>query len=82
MIYFFRIYFQDGDFQDFDTRWGQIFIGTSEVPPENVFEGLYRNISQGSKQLQTVFAMYNQELSRDRLPSKLSTVEENDKTTY
>ena len=52
---------------------GSDLIGTSEVPPENVFEGLYRNISQGSKQLQTVFAMYNQELSRDRLPSKLST---------
>ena len=37
------------------------------MPPEKVLEGLYRNRSQGSEQLQTVFAMYNQELSRDRV---------------
>ena len=82
MIYFFRIYFQDGDFQDFDTRWGQIFIGTSEVPPENVFEGLYRNISQGSKQLQTVFANVQPRIGVEIACFKLSTIEENGKTTY
>ena len=35
--------------------------------PENVLEVLYRNRLQGSEQLQTIFAMYNQELSRDRV---------------
>ena len=39
--------------------------GKSEMPLENVLEGLYKNRLQGSEQLQTVFAMYNQELSRD-----------------
>ena len=34
---------------------------------ENVLEGLYRNRWQGSEHNLTVFAMYNQELSRDRV---------------
>ena len=42
-------------------------LETSEMPPEMVPEGLYRNRLQVSEQLQTVFAMYNQDLSRDRV---------------
>ena len=46
----FSICFEDGD-QDSDTRWDQILLGTSEMPPENVLEGLCRNRLQGSEQL-------------------------------
>ena len=35
----FNICLQDDDVQDFDTSWGQILLGTSEMPPENVLEG-------------------------------------------
>ena len=63
----FSICLQDDDVKDFDTRWDQILLGTSEMPPENVLEGLQRKRLQGSEQLQTVFAMYNQELSRGRV---------------
>ena len=63
----FSLCLQNDDVQDFDTRWDQILSGTSEMPPENVLEGLYKNRLQVSEQLQTVFAMYNQELSRDRV---------------
>ena len=38
----FSICVQDDDVQDFDTRWDQIFLGTSEMPPENVVEGSYK----------------------------------------
>ena len=37
------------------------------MPPETVLDSLYKNRLQGSEQLQTVLAMYNQELSRDRV---------------
>ena len=63
----FNICLQNDDVQDFDTRWDQTFLGTSEMPPENVLEGLYKNKLQDSEQLQTLFAMYNQDLSRDRV---------------
>ena len=55
----FNIYLQNDDVQDFDTRWDQILSGTAEMPPENVFEGLYQKKLQISEQLQTVLAMYN-----------------------
>ena len=48
-----------------DARWDQILLGTSEMPLESVLEGCYRNRLQGSEQLQTVFSMYHEELSRD-----------------
>ena len=63
----FSICLQDDDVQDFDIRWHQILLGTSEMPPENVLEGLCKNRLQGSEQLQTVFTMYNRELNRDKV---------------
>ena len=44
------------------------------MPPENVEEGLYKNKLQGSEQLQTGFAKYNQELNRDQVAQKLRTM--------
>ena len=38
----FSICVEDDD-QDSDTRWDQILLGTSEMPPEKVLEGLCRN---------------------------------------
>ena len=42
------------------------------MPPENVLEDLYKNKLQVSEQLQTVFAMRNQQFNRDQVaPSYL-----------
>ena len=46
----FNISLQKDDVQDFDTRWDQILLRTSEMPPEGVLEGLYRNRLQASEQ--------------------------------
>ena len=62
----FNICLQNDDVQDSDARWDQILSGTSEMLPENVLEGLYRNKLQCSEQLQAVFAMSNPELNRDQ----------------
>ena len=44
-----KIQLQGDDVQDFDTRWDQILLGTNEMPPENVLEGLYKHKLQGSE---------------------------------
>ena len=57
----------------------QILVETSEMPPENVLEGLCENRLHGSEQNQTVFSMYNMELRRDRVVNairKLKNYEE------
>ena len=60
----FNISLQDDDVQDFGARWDQILLGTNEMPPENILEGLHKNRLQGSEQIQTVFAMYNKDMNR------------------
>ena len=38
----FNICLQNDDVQGFDRRGDQILLGTSEMPPESVLEGLYK----------------------------------------
>ena len=74
---FFNIYLQDVDTQFFVTRWGQAPSTASEVPPENVLEGLYKLKIRGSVQIQTEVAVNDHEMDRDRaVPSnqKLKTM--------
>ena len=66
----FTVSLQGDDIQDFDTRWDQALLSASEVPKENVLESLYKMKIRESVQLQTVLAMYDQEIDRDRaMPS-------------
>ena len=53
--------------EDFGTRWDQAPLPASEIPTENVLEGLYKMKIRDSVQLQTVLIMYGQEIVRDRL---------------
>ena len=62
----FNICLHDDDVQDFDTRWDQVLLITSEIPEENVFEGWYKMKLQGSAQHQTVLALCDQWMNRDR----------------
>ena len=39
----FNIRLQNDDFQDFDVRWDQALLATSEIPSEMVLEGLYKS---------------------------------------
>ena len=54
----------------------RFFLATSEIPDENVLEGLNKMKRQGSEKLQTVSALYSQELSRDKVTPKLSKIED------
>ena len=63
----FSICLHDDDLQDFDTRLDQVQLTTSEIPDENVLEGLYKMKMQGSAQHQTALAVYDQGMNRDRV---------------
>ena len=43
------------DIQDFDARWDQALVSASEIPTENILEGLYNLKIPESVQFQTVF---------------------------
>ena len=63
----FSICLQNDDVQDCFKRWDHILLGTSEIPQENVLQSLYKMKLPGSEHLQTVLAIYNQGLNRDKV---------------
>ena len=52
------------DIQDFDLRWEQALLLTSDPPSDIVLEGLYVSKLQESSQALTIMALYNQEILR------------------
>ena len=63
------------DVQDFDVRWDHALLPVSEMPSEVILEGLYKSKLQDSGQLQTVLAMYDQEIARNNGQPNYSRLE-------
>ena len=53
----FNIRLQNDNDKDFDVRWDQALLSTSETPTEIVLKGLYKSEFQCTVQLQTVLAV-------------------------
>ena len=60
----FSVTLEGDDIQDFDTRWDQVLLSTSEVPSDKILESLHKMQTRESDQLRTVLAMY--EINQDR----------------
>ena len=60
----FSITLDGNDIQDFDSRWKEVLSTTSEVPNDKILESLYKMRTRVSDQLQTVLAMYEQEINQ------------------
>ena len=61
----FNIRLQNDDVQDFDVRWDQVLLSTSDIPSDVILEGLWKSKLQDSIQLQTVLVLYDQETVRN-----------------
>ena len=57
----FSIELENDDIQDFDLRWDQSLLLTSDPPSDKVLEGLHVSKLQDSSQAQTIMAPYNLE---------------------
>ena len=74
----FSITLHSNDIQDFDTRWDQVLLSTSEVPSGSILECVHKMRRRESVQLRTVLAMCEREISQNQSkPSnqKLKTME-------
>ena len=60
----FSITLENDDIHDFDFRWEQALLLTSDPPSDKVLEGLFVSKLQDSSQALTVMALYNQEILR------------------
>ena len=61
----FNIRLQNDDIQDFDVQWDQALLSTSDMPCDDILEGLYKSKLQDSVQFQFVLALYDQETVRN-----------------
>ena len=60
----FSIKLENDDIQDFDLRWEQALLPTSDPPSDKVLEGLYVSKLQDSSQAQTMLVLFSPEILR------------------
>ena len=56
---------QNDDVQDFAVRWNHALFTVTEMLSPAILEGLYKSKLQNSVQLQTVLALYDQDVARN-----------------
>ena len=80
---FFSVTLRNDDVQDFDTRWDEILLSMTKIPPDDILESLYKLRIRESDQLKTVLELYGMELHQKRsMPNyqKLKTIEHKSET--
>ena len=80
----FSITSHGDDIQDFDIRWDQDFLSTSEVPNDKILESLCKSCEheRESDQLKTVLVMYEQEINQDHKKPSYQKIEGHGKDTH
>ena len=58
----FSITLRNDNVQDFDTRWDEILLSMTKIPPDDVLESLYKLRIRESAQLKTVLEVYDMEI--------------------
>ena len=58
----FRITLHDDNIQEFDTRWDEVLLSMSKMPPDGVLASLYKLRIRESDQLKTVKELYELEI--------------------
>ena len=53
---------RNDDVPDFDTRWDEVLLSTSKIPPDDVLENLYKLRIRESAQLRTILEFYDMEI--------------------
>ena len=60
----FSITLRNDDVQEFDTRWYEIILSMTKIPPDDVMESVYKFRLRESDQLKTVFELYDLEIHK------------------
>ena len=58
----FSVSLRNDDTQDFDTRWDEILLSMTRIPPGDVLERLYKMRIRESDQLKTVLELNDMEI--------------------
>ena len=62
----FTIVLLNGDIQEFDSKWDGILLSMTQIPSDDILEGLYKLRIRESEKLKTVLELYNMEIHQKK----------------
>ena len=62
----FTISLRNDNIQEFDSKWDEILLSMTKIPPDDILEGLYKLRIRESKKLKTVLELYNMEIHQKK----------------
>ena len=62
----FTISLRNDDIQKFDSKWDEILLSMTKIPPDYILESLYKLRRQKSEKLKTVLELYSMEIHQKK----------------
>ena len=63
----FTVVLRNDDIQEFDSKWDEIFLSMTQIPSDDILEGLYKLRIRESEKLKTVLELYNMEIHQKKI---------------
>ena len=63
----FTIVLRNDDIQEFDSKWDEILVSMTQIPHDDILEGLYKLRIRESEKLKTVLELYDLETHQKKL---------------
>ena len=77
----FTIVLRNDDIQEFDSKWDEILLSMTQIPSDDILEGLYKLRIRESGKLKTVL-LYKMEIHQKKGRTWLSQIEDDGKKKY
>ena len=62
----FTVVLRNDDIQEFDSKWDEILLSMTQIPSDDILEGLYKLRIRESEKLKTVLELYNMEIHQNK----------------
>ena len=62
----FTVVLRNDDIEDFDSKWDEILLSMTQIPPDEILESLYKLRIRESEKLKTVLELYNMEIHQKK----------------
>ena len=62
----FTVALRNDDIQEFDPKWDEILLSRTQIPSDDILEGLYKLRIRESEKLKTVLELYNMEIHQKK----------------
>ena len=62
----FTVVLRNDDIQAFDSKWDEMLLSMTQIPSDEILEGLYKSRLRESEKLKTVLELYNMEIHQKK----------------